>query len=245
MNLVAEDGIDPVSGKKYEFVQKSLKMNHAALVSAARAGKEARIFDNKPKVQTMKITLTDGVSVEFAHDSDAQLVKSAFDSLQKRLVDAEKKAEDMEEEKEKAEVAKDMAEAEKEKTKDELEKEKEKTTDSSMAKRVGDAMNVLAKAKSIAGKEFTCDSFDIQAIKVKALSDAFPKVDWKDKSAAVIEYAFDEKYEEKAEDEDEEEKEKANDSFRNLGMDSQSVSVKDAQSIRDENYRKFCAGEKI
>lgn len=235
MDLKAMDGFTDF-GESYEFVQTSLKMNHAALVSSARAGHEARIFDNKPKVQQMKITLTDGKTVAVDSEEKAMLIQSAFDSLQKRLKDAEEKAEDMEEEKEKAEVAKDMAEAEKEKMEDELEKEKEKTTDSAISALVARVAKTMDSAKKIAGKDFTCDSMNEIAIKRAALSDAYPKKNWQDLSDAVIAFAFDESEEKKAEAEGEDEKEKSYDSWSRLAKDAQSVKVTDQQKTMDAAY---------
>ena len=227
------------SGEDYEFVQTSLKMNHSALVSSARAGKEARIFDTNLKVKQMKVTLLDGKHVSVDSEEKAMLIQSAFDSVQNKLKDAEKKAEDMEEEKEKAVADAEMAKEEKEKAEDELEEEKKKTSDSAIAERVAGVTKALDQAKTIAGKDFSCDSFDLLSIKRKALSDAYPKTDWSDKPAAVIEYAFDEKYEEKAEDEDEEEKKSASDSWSNLATDAQNTKIVDAQTARDNAYEEY------
>ncbi|AUR82856.1 coil containing protein [Vibrio phage 1.029.O._10N.261.55.A7] len=230
MNLEAKDGVDPVSGKNYEFVQKSIKINHAALCDAARAGKEARLFDNKAKGAQMKVTLLDGQSVTLSDENQAALIQSQFDTLHTRLKDAEKKADDMEEEKEKAETAKDMANEEKEKLEDELEEEKKKTSDSAIADLVSRVAKTMDSAKKIAGKDFACDSMNDTEIKRSALSDAYPKKDWKDLSDAVINYAFDEAKEKKAEDEDE--KEKATDSFNSLGNDANNLSIEDSNSAR-------------
>jgi len=245
MNLEAQGGVDPVSGKNYEFVQKSIKINHAALCDAARAGKEARLFDNKAKGAQMKVTLLDGQSITISDENQAALIQSQFDTLHTRLKDAEKKADDMEEEKEKAETAKDMANEEKEKVEDELEEEKKKTSDSNLSALVANVAKTMDSAKKIAGKEFACDSMNDIAIKRAALSDAYPKKDWKNLSDAVISFAFDEAEEKKADDEDEEENKSATDSWSRLANDAQSVKVTDAQAARDENYRKFCKGEQI
>src|SRR5690606_20402777 len=54
-------------GTEYHYVQRNIHINHAALLptGAARAGRQARIFDRKPKGNTMsKITLDSGRSVE-------------------------------------------------------------------------------------------------------------------------------------------------------------------------------------
>ena len=136
-------------------------------------------------------------------------------------------------------------EEEKEELEDDLEEEKKKTSDSAIAALVSNVAKTMDSAKKIAGKEFACDSMNEIAIKRAALSDAYPKKDWKNLSDAVISFAFDEAEEKKADDEDEDEREKATDSWSRLANDAQSVSVKDAQSARDENYRKFCAGEKL
>lgn len=245
MDIDSSKGVWAPTGEDYEFVQRSIIINHCAATANPRAGASAKILDNKPKVQQMKITLTDGNTISVDSEEKAMLIQSAFDSQQKRLVDAESKLKDMEEEKDKAEAAKDMAAEENEKMKDELEEEKKKTSDSNLSALVSNVAKTMDSAKKIAGKDFACDSMNEIAIKRAALSDAYPKKDWKNLSDAVITFAFDEAEEKKADDEDEYEKEKAADSWSRLANDAQSVSVKDAQSARDENYRKFCKGEKI
>lgn len=234
MDMDKSSGTWEPTGEDYEFVQRSIIINHCAATANPRAGASAKILDNNPKVQQMKITLTDGKTVAVDSEEKAMLIQSAFDSLQKRLTDAEKDLEDMEEEKEKAVAAKDMAESEKEKAEDELEKEKEKTTDSAVSALVSRVAKTTDSAKKVAGKDFTCDSMNEIEIKRAALSDAYPKKNWKDLSDAVIAFAFDEAEEKKAEDEEEEEKEKANDSFRKLGNDASKLSLKDSEKARTE-----------
>lgn len=54
-------------GVKYEWIQRNITPNHVAFVDRARAGRTARIFDNQPREDIMKHTITiDGVPVDAA-----------------------------------------------------------------------------------------------------------------------------------------------------------------------------------
>src|SRR5690625_183631 len=69
------------TGEAYEFVQRSIRINHIALVDRARAGRDARLFDNQPKeAKPMHVlTLDGGNTVEVADKATAQLIQSALD----------------------------------------------------------------------------------------------------------------------------------------------------------------------
>ena len=83
------------TGEDYEFIQRNIRINHVALVSAARAGREARLYDEKPQEASMIVTVTlDGTSIEVADKSTATLVEDRFNSLLKRVGDAEKQVAD-------------------------------------------------------------------------------------------------------------------------------------------------------
>lgn len=230
MELAEDQGFDPDTGEKYEFKQKDIIFNHLSIVDNPRGGTGAKLLDTGEKLMAHKVKLADGQSCSVADEATATLIQANIDGLTKRAKDAEEKAEYMEEEKEKAVADAEMAKEEKEKAKDELEEEKKKTSDSAIAELVSRISKTMDSAKKIAGKDFTCDSMNEVAIKRAALSDAYPKKDWKDLSDAVISYAFDEA--EKKKTEDEEEKKNASDSFKKLGDDASNLSLKDSNSMR-------------
>jgi hypothetical protein len=201
-------------GVKYEFVQRDIKINHVAVVNSARAGSMARIFDNKPEIRLMKITLDNGRAVE-VEDTVAAQVEDCI----KRLMDA------AETEKEKADTAQAKADA----AEEENEKLKAKSSDAAITDRILVISTAMDAAKILAGAEFTCDSLVPVEIKRAALDSLKKDVDFGDKSSAYIEALFDVEMEKKkAEDEEEEEGgKKATDSHKQLSKDM-SQATKDA-----------------
>src|SRR5690606_16899412 len=78
-------------GTAYDYIQRNIRINHAAHLpaGAARAGRQARIFDNQPKGNTMsKITLDSGRSVEVQDEATAALVSDYIDRLKKQVTDS-------------------------------------------------------------------------------------------------------------------------------------------------------------
>lgn len=73
-------GVHPVTGEKYDAVQRDIRFNHVAILTAdskARAGAEARLrLDNKDK--NMKIVVIDGQ--EFEHGSEKHVAKIQQDA---------------------------------------------------------------------------------------------------------------------------------------------------------------------
>ncbi len=176
-------------GSDYDFIQRDIVINHVALVAAARAGHQAKLFDNNGVKKMVKVTLDSGKTVEVNDEATATLLTDTFDRFKQRALDAESKADKMEAEKD----AKD----------EELEEAKKASSDEAIAKRVESVTRAALDAKRVAGKDFTCDSMDEVTIKRAALAAKLPKREWADKSAEYVKAAFDMEMEkEETEDED-------------------------------------------
>ncbi|MNF86843.1 hypothetical protein D3C84_692920 [compost metagenome] len=177
-------------GQAYYYIQRDIKINHVAIVARARAGANARVFDNNPGGNTMPVFITtdSGRSVDVADPANAQVVADSFDRLLMRATDAESKAD-------KAQAAADSA-AEK------LAEAMKASSDEAIQARVTEISNTHALARKVAGDSFTCDSLDVIEIKRAALAVALPKRDWSDKSAGYVEYAFDAESDKDDEEED-------------------------------------------
>jgi len=232
---VPEKGVTD-AGEAYEFVQRSIRINHIALVDRARAGRDARLFDRQPKeaITMHQVVLDNGSAVEVADKATAQLIQSTIDSLRKRAADAEAETAKAKDE---AEAAKAKAE----KLAEDMEEERKKSSDAAIAERVKAVADTQALARKIAGAEFTCDSVDPVEIKRAALAAVRPTIDWGEKSPAYVLAAFDLEAEKKeSEDEEEEERKKASqDSLANLGKDFKGAKVTDAQKTLDDAYKAY------
>ena len=227
-----DSGITP-DGEIYEFIQRDIRVNHIALVDHARAGRQARLFDEtkepREAVNMKRITLDNGVVVDVADDAAAVTIQSAFDGLRARLKDAEEKAE--------------KAEAKSDKKDEEIEEERKKSNDAAISARVASALSTLAVARKIAGSDFTCDSVDAPTIQRAALTKVRSTVDWAAKSDAYVQAAWDMESE-KDDDDDEDDKDgkekETKDSHAQFGRDMKTVKTVDAQAAREDAYEKFC-----
>lgn len=173
-------------GQDYEYTQRNIIINHQAVVSKARAGGIARVFDHTPGGNTMPVLITtdSGRSVDVADPANAQLVADSFDRLLKRATDAEAKVCQAQESADKAQAAADAAN-------EKLEEARKASGDEAIAARVKAISTTQELARKVAGDGFTCDSLDVTEIKRAAMVVARPKVAWGDKSAAYVEAAFD------------------------------------------------------
>lgn len=181
-------------GQDYEYTQRNIIINHQAVVTKARAGGIARVFDHNPGGNTMPVLITtdSGRSVDVADPANAQVVADSFDRLLKRATDAESKAD-------KAQAAADSAT-------EKLGEAVKASSDETIKARVTAISSTHALARKVAGDGFTCDSLDVIEIKRAALAVALPKRDWSDKSAGYVEAAFDAESE-KDDDEDDKDEE--------------------------------------
>ena len=210
-----KDGIAPC-GTSYEFIQRDIRINHVALVDKARAGANARIFDNDRGNRTMIIVNLDSGPVEVADQATATLINNDRKALLKRATDAES-------EKEKAEAKADAKE-------EALEEEKKKSSDSAIAKRVGSLMSTRDGAIKIAGEKFSCDSTDLPTIQRAALTVSRDSVDWNKKSDTYVQAAFDMEMEK--EEEDMEEKKKTGDQYTQVAKDAATKGIKTATDAK-------------
>ncbi|MGS1116013.1 DUF2213 domain-containing protein [Castellaniella sp. UC4442_H9] len=167
-------------GTQYEYVQRDIRINHAALLpaGAARAGRQARIFDNQPKGNTMSkiITLDSGRSVEVQDEATAALVSDYIDRLKKQVTDST------------AEIDKRQATIDGQV--EQINQLKAATADDAVNARVSAVLDARTKAEKVA-PGLTCDSIVPVEIQRAALTKARPTVDWKGKSEAYVQAAFD------------------------------------------------------
>lgn len=198
---------DAPADADYDYIQTAIRINHVALVDNARAGAQARIFDNQLEIQPMiKVALDSGREIEIEDKAIAALVTDSIDRLKKQVTDAEEKSV--------------SAELEADKMKDELEEEKKKSSDAAITTRIAEVNTVLNDAKIVAGDSFTCDSVDVNTIRTAAVKAARPNLSLDSKSSEYIATAFDalkDLNEKKDEDEDEKENK---DQLANIANDS-------------------------
>lgn len=219
------------SGDEYEFVQRNIRINHVALVPTARAGRQARLYDQKPQeAKSMTVTVTlDGASIEVADKSTATLIEDRFNSLLKRVGDAEAAAK-------MATDAKETADAKADKLAEDKAALEAKTSDEAIAERVKEIHDAQTAATKLAGDKFACDSLNPLDIKRAALSVVRPSIDWATKGEEYVKAAFDMSYAEKEEEGEDEDKRKkaANDSLSQFGKDmSDAKPTGDAQTDRE------------
>lgn len=196
----ATPGITP-EGEAYDYVQREIRINHVAIVDRARAGANARVFDNDPtggNIMPVLITTDSGRSVDVADPNNAQVVADAFDRMAKALALATADAE-----KHKA-----FADAAKEELADAV----QKTSDEAIKARVAVLTKTHTAARRVAGEKFSCDSADPVEVMRSAMAVARPKIDWGDKSPVYVQACFDMASEEDEDMSEEEKKKPSNDS---------------------------------
>ena len=179
----AQDG--EYGGEQYELVQTNIKVNHVALVDNARAGKEARIYDNeinKTKVNIMTKVKLDSITVD-VNDSDVNALTNLYDSKEDRIIQLEKQLAD-------AKMELEKEEKEKEELKDKMEEEKKKSCDSAINELVNKKSELMNKCHSI-DSNFKTDKVHSSAIKREFLKVHDNSIDWTQKSDDYVEGVFD------------------------------------------------------
>ena len=185
------------SGEEYDAVQRNIRINHIALVSAGRAG-SARIGDKgghddkcpnytggrKMANVTKKVTTADGLVIEVD-----EYVASVIESLSNSLIAVRKKVEELEEqsaEDSKTVDAKDKELAAKDAQIEEL--TKQSMTADKLDAAIAERVALISEAKKVADIEYKGDAAAIrkQAV-VAVLGDAAVE----GKSEAYIEARFD------------------------------------------------------
>ena len=165
-------------GADYEFIQRDIRINHVALVDAARAGAQARLFDNKPEITAMiKIVLDSGRSVEVEDQATATLISDTIERLNASV--------------DKANATIDQVSADRDGLKAKLDDATKNSADSVVGERVQAIAKTLDRARKCVSKDFACDSVDIVAIQRAALKLKRASFDWDSKSAVYIQAAFD------------------------------------------------------
>ena len=99
-DLDIEDGVDEVSGERYDVVQRNIKGNHIAIVTRGRAGPNVKLSDKDKGNNFVKVSIND-VSYEIPDGPAAEAVqKSIKDSkkLESNIVDLNKTIKDKEKE---------------------------------------------------------------------------------------------------------------------------------------------------
>lgn len=179
------DGVTP-DGKKYDAIQRNMKMNHLALVARARGGSQLRLGDDDKGASKMTDTLrkvnVDGFSVETT-DAGAQ----AIERLQKQLDEHQSKLSDAEQSHKDALAAKDKEIAAKDAEIDDL--KKKVMSDEDIDNEVRARADLIGKAKTVNDADYSGKSAaDIRkACVVAKLGDKAIE----GKSEAYIEARFD------------------------------------------------------
>lgn len=165
-------------GTEYEFIQRDIRINHVALVDAARAGPTARIFDTQTGGRKMAlVTLDNGRSIEL-EDALAAQVEDSINRLKDTATASTKRA--------------DGLQAQCDGLTTDLDKAKQASSDEAVAAKVKAVADLMVRAKKIAGPDFVCDSvnpIDIQRAALAAVKDGKWKLDGQ--PDAYISAAFD------------------------------------------------------
>ena len=220
--------VEASDDQPYDFIQRDIKINHVAIVHAARAGIQARIFDNKrASNMPVMVMLDSGRTVDAADPTNAAVVADTIDRLRTSLDASMKKEEEERAKASEAEAKADKAEAKADETAEQLEKEKAKTSDAAISERLAVITSTLADARKIAGDSFTSDSVDVLTIQREALKVVRDSVDWSEKSEVYVQASFDMAVESPAESQ----------TYTQLSKDGATVKTDDAAPVT--GYQKF------
>ena len=233
--------VEATDSDPFDYIQTNIRINHVAVVSKARAGAQARLFDNHPnppEKDMIKVVLDSGRSVELEDGATAALISDSFERLTTRATDAEGKLGEIQA----------TADAQGEKI-NQLEADLKLANDGEALKsKLADLAQVKDAAVRIAGKEFTCDSVDSLEIKREALKVVRDSIEWSEQSESYINGAFNfADAESKKDDEDEEDAKKAEDSKAQLAADAakvvKAVDSRGKRDFMDSNLWKVNAGQ--
>lgn len=176
-------------GVAYDGIQHSIKINHVAIVSRARAGAQARLFDHQGDKAMNKLTLDSGRTIEIEDGATVALIEDSMARLQKSVTDA----------KNEVETQQAVIDAQSQ----ELEQLRTATSDEAITKRVAAVASTLDSARKKVGQDFTCDSVNPVEIQRAALLVVNKDADYTGKSDDYIAGLFD-AMPDKKDDEDEE-----------------------------------------
>lgn len=210
---VDESGVIKKASSEYgefDVIQRNVKVNHVALVSAGRAGQEVRVFDNdivNRSKSAMKITLDTGAMVDI-NEGNAEHIVAHISNQNKKILKLQSQISNKDSEHKKAldsideslkEKSKALEEANaKSDAKDEKIKKLEAQVNDHAANQgdsIKNALNVLEQCRQVAGDEFACDSYDELEMKTKALEMTIDSIDIRNKDKAYTMARFDIAYE--------------------------------------------------
>lgn len=157
------------TGEAYDYIQRNIKINHVAIVDAARAGGQARLFDNKGAPKMPIVTLDNGRTVTLDNEANAALISDSLDRMQ-GIIDTQ------------TQTITDNDKVIKELT--------AKTSDESLRERVTAVTTAMDSARKVAGRKFSCDSMNVTEIQRQALT-SIGRKGLDDKSPAYVQGAFD------------------------------------------------------
>jgi hypothetical protein len=234
-------GADPM-GTPYEFEQRDIVINHVAVVGAARAGKQARIFDHKPKGVPMaqrKVFLDSKKSRSIILDEEAaSVVEEAVTALEEVAEEAEKRA--------------DEAEAKADELSDKLESITKETSDAAIGVRVKATLDTIAMASRVVKGFDAKGAVSPLEIKRAAMAQLKPTRDWASKSEAYVTAAFDAAAEDADDKDDDEDGKKdgkkvtgdARKTLDQLARDSANLKSTRASMDGSKSYESFLKGGK-
>jgi len=223
-------------GESYEYIQRDIKINHIALVDRARAGGQAKLFDDDPdsgdSPMGNKVTIDHdkGTTVEVGDEATQKLVQQTIDSLRQQASDAEQRASDAETKREEVQAAHD-------KLKEDNERLQQQASEEAIAERLKAVSDTREQARNMVGDQAISDTVDPMQIKRETLTTVRPSIDWSDKSDHYVQAAWD--METTQSDAD-----RADRSHRQFGADYSGLHTQDGQPAEGtQAYHKFLRGE--
>jgi len=173
--LVFDSGTTP-DGQEYDVVQRSMRMNHLAVVAAARGGSSLRIGDQEEIKVSLRKMQVDGITIEATEQA-----AEAIQRLQSQLSDARSDADRRLTE----------SQAKLDKLQAELDDARSKVmTDAQLEKRVAERSKLIADARSIRA-DIRTDGLTDSQVRRAAVAAVRGESAVADKSDAYVEASFD------------------------------------------------------
>lgn len=186
-DLKFEDGQTP-AGEQYDAVQTNFRMNHLAVVSAARGGPDLRLGDDEKDghmtTATLKTMTVDGIAVEMT-DTAVQVVNKALANNEKAIADSAKELTDAKAEVEK--LKKDIEAKDAEIATLKKQAEDGKITPDKLDALVSDRATVIGKAKAMLGDKLVSDGKTDAEIRRQVVDAKLGEVakDWSDEAVTA------------------------------------------------------------
>jgi hypothetical protein len=149
-------GVDPKTGEKYDAVQREIRVNHLAVVDAARGGSKLNLLGDA----NMKTIVVDGVSLQ-VEDTAAAVIQRALDAQTAKIADLQKKVDEFpakeKEQEEKDKKAKDSLDAANGKVAALEAQLKDARDPAKIQAAVRDRAALIAKGKAVLGDKLVVD----------------------------------------------------------------------------------------